>query len=155
MKNAQNYTKMYQIEGKITFCANFCVVKVTKINTEVPCMNKLSRNHIEAKEHLRNGRVTSMQLSHALMEYMHNTHQHKLDIIWNKNQTWKDSIQACSPKLVWNLPNLFYPQDSRHNYVHTILGRFPSQVCSSRFFCKFYKYALNFFPKAIEWHFKF
>ena len=32
MKNAQNYTKMYQIEGKITLCENFCVVKVTLPN---------------------------------------------------------------------------------------------------------------------------
>ena len=112
---------------------------MTKINTEMPCMNKLSRNHIEAKDHLGNGRVSSMQLAHALMEHMHSTHQHKLDIIRNKNKKWNDYIQACSPKFVGNLPNLFYPQDSRHNYIHTILGRFPSQVCTSIFFWKFYK----------------
>ena len=29
MKNAQNYTKMYQIEGKTTLSIKFCVVKVT------------------------------------------------------------------------------------------------------------------------------
>ena len=32
MKNAQNYTEMYQIEGKTTLYANFCVVKVTLPN---------------------------------------------------------------------------------------------------------------------------